>query len=301
MTRATLATVATIFLAVFAITACALRVESAPAYEGHTFCASGATGYLLDPTGAVVHTWQASGIAQTCAYLLEDGGALFPIQNSQCNSPHHDGSYPNGRFHKVSWDGTITWDYRFCDATARAGYDVHPMPNGNILIPTDAYNVAKVFEVQPTGATSGDIVWQYALPDSLTGGNTYMNAVSYSPELDLIVADCSRRPVPIRPTWMIRRGLWICPWMNGGTSSRQSWIVGVTTIRHSSLRSFLLLRGGRSLIWTSSSIAERWIRTNSIPGTVPWRSRWTRSGSNTPSGRLWVVTPTCSHCASASA
>lgn len=175
--------------AVLTIAAFSDRAAAAPPYQGYTFCASGSTAYLLDPGGVIVHTWHASGSAQTCAYLLEDGSALFPIQNTQCNSPHHDGAYPSGRFQKISWDGVITWDYRFCDATARAGYDVEPMPNGNILIPTDAVNVAKVFEVQPTGNTTGDIVWQCSLPSDLTGGNTYMNSVSYNPELDLVLVD----------------------------------------------------------------------------------------------------------------
>ncbi len=176
-------------LAFFAIGVFNLPASAAPEYEGYTFCASGSVGYLLDPDGVVVHTWHASGAAQTCAYLLEDGSALFPIQNSSCGSPHHDGAYPHGRFQKINWEDDIVWDYRFCDATARAGYDVEPMPNGNILIPTDARNVAKVFEVQPTGPTSGTIVWQCALPDSLTGSVTYMNSVSYNPTRDEIIVD----------------------------------------------------------------------------------------------------------------
>jgi hypothetical protein len=171
------------------LAACCAPASAAPPYEGYTFCAGGSTGYLLDPSGGVVHTWHASGAAQTCAYLLEDGRALFPIQNNQCLFPHHDGAYPSGRFQKISWDGELLWDYRFCDETARAGYDVEPMPNGNILIPTDAVNVAKIFEVQPTGPTSGDIIWQCSLPGYLVGGNTYMNAVSYNPELDMILVD----------------------------------------------------------------------------------------------------------------
>ncbi len=152
-------------------------------------CAVGSTVHLLDMSGTSVHTWHASGTAQVSAYLLPDGSVLVPIQNSTCTQPHHDGAYPNGRFQKINWDGQIIWDYRFCDATARAGYDVEPMPNGNILIPTDASNVSKIFEVQPTGSTTGTIVWQCSLPDSLTGSMTYMNSVSYNPELDQILID----------------------------------------------------------------------------------------------------------------
>jgi hypothetical protein len=164
-------------------------VGGATAYPGYTFFASGSKAYLYDMSGRSVHTWTASGSAQTCAYLLADGSALFPIQNTSCTSPQHNGAYPNGRFQKISWDGTILWDYYFCDSTARAGYDVEPMPNGNILIPGDSSTVAKIFEVKPTGTTTGQVVWSNTLPSSITSGQTYINSVSYNPELDKILVD----------------------------------------------------------------------------------------------------------------
>jgi hypothetical protein len=143
-------------------------VRAATADPGYTFCASGTTAYLLNMSGQTVHTWTASGSAQTCAYLLHDGSALFPIQNTSCTSPQHNGAYPSGRFQKIGWDGTILWDYKFCDATARAGYDVEPMPNGNILVPADSSTVAKIVEIQPSGTTNGTVVWSYTLPSALT-------------------------------------------------------------------------------------------------------------------------------------
>jgi hypothetical protein len=161
----------------------------AAAYPGYTFYASGTKAYLVDMNGKSLHTWTASGSAQTCAYLLADGSALFPIQNSSCTSPQHNGAYPSGRFQKISWDGTILWDYYFCDSTARAGYDVEPMPIGNILIPGDSSTVAKIFEIKPTGTTTGQLVWSNTLPSSMTSGQTYINSVSYNPELDKILVD----------------------------------------------------------------------------------------------------------------
>lgn len=169
--------------------ALASAARAATAYPGYTFFASGTKAYLYDMTGHSVHTWTASGNAQTCAYLLADGSALFPIQNTSCSSPQHDGAYPSGRFQKIGWDGTILWDYYFCDSTARAGYDVEPMPNGNILIPADSSTVAKIFEVKPTGTTTGQIVWSNTLPSSMTSGQTYIKSVSYNPALDRILVD----------------------------------------------------------------------------------------------------------------
>jgi hypothetical protein len=57
-------------------------IEAATAYQGYTFCACGQTAYLLNPSGTQVHTWKAAGSARSCAYLLPDGSALFPIQSS---------------------------------------------------------------------------------------------------------------------------------------------------------------------------------------------------------------------------
>ena len=167
----------------------ASSASAASSYPGYTFFASGSKAYLFDANSKTVHTWQASSSAQTCAYLLADGSALFPIQNTSCTSPSHNGSYPSGRFQKISWDGAILWDYYFCDSTARAGYDVEPMPNGNILIPADASNVSKIFEVQPTGTNTGTVVWSYTLPTNLTASTTYINSVSYNPDLDQILVD----------------------------------------------------------------------------------------------------------------
>jgi hypothetical protein len=183
------APVATLLLSMALFSAPIRTARAATAYPGYTFFASGSKAYLYDMSGRSVHTWTASGSAQTCAYLLPDGSALFPIQNTSCTAPQHNGSYPSGRFQKISWDGTILWDYYFCDSTARAGYDVEPMPNGNILIPADSSTVAKIFEVKPMGTSSGQAVWSYTLPSGITGGQTYINSVSYNPELDKILVD----------------------------------------------------------------------------------------------------------------
>jgi hypothetical protein len=182
-------TLGTLLLCAAFIPILTAAVRAAPACPGYTFCASGATAYLLDMNGKTLHTWTASGSAQTCAYLLSDGSALFPIQNTSCTSPQHNGAYPSGRFQKISWTNTIVWDFYFCDSTARAGYDVEPMPNGNILFPADASGVSKLFEIQPSGTSGGTLVWSNTLPSNLTGGQTYLNSAKYNPALDEIVVD----------------------------------------------------------------------------------------------------------------
>jgi hypothetical protein len=161
---------------------------AAPPYPGYIFCASGAKGYLISPTGETVHIWNATSSAQSNAYLLPDGSALFPVRTT-C-TVRGDGAFPHGRLQKISWDGAITWDAVVCDETFTPGYDLDPMPNGNVIV-GGATNTGglKIVEVQPSGTSSATIVWSYTLPDSLGSGRGYINSLSYNPDLDYILID----------------------------------------------------------------------------------------------------------------
>ncbi|MBN1982810.1 MAG: T9SS type A sorting domain-containing protein [Chitinivibrionales bacterium] len=156
-------------------------------YQGYIFCASGATAYLLDPKGAQVHTWKAASSAAAVAYLLTDGSALFPIKTTcKVQGP---GAYPSGRLQKIDWNGKVVWDATVCDETFTPGYDLDPMPNGNVLMPGRSNTGAlKLVEFQQSSATAATIVWQYVIPDSLGSGG-YINSLSYNPDLDYILVD----------------------------------------------------------------------------------------------------------------
>jgi hypothetical protein len=165
---------------------------AATPYPGYIFCASGQYGYLISPTGETVHTWKASGSARSNAYLLPDGSALFPLQTT-C-TVRGDGAYPHGRLQKISWDGAITWDAVVCDASFTPGYDLDPMPNGNVIVGgATSTGGLKIVEVQPSGTSGATVAWSYTLPDSLTTGTSmgggYINSLSYNPDLDYILID----------------------------------------------------------------------------------------------------------------
>ncbi|HEX2956988.1 MAG TPA: T9SS type A sorting domain-containing protein [Chitinispirillaceae bacterium] len=173
---------------------------------GYLFYGSNYTAYLVDMNGTTMHTWKASGKIQCVAYLLEDGSVLFPSDN-RCGV-QINGTHAHGRIQKIAWDGTITWDYKFCPSGWGPGYDIEPMPNGNVLVPADNTSKAGIiYEIKPSGSSDGEIVWQCQLPDSLnasSGGTsggpggpgggggmsgTYINSVSYNPDLDYILVD----------------------------------------------------------------------------------------------------------------
>jgi hypothetical protein len=178
---------------IIALSVAATGVKAATPYPGYIFCASGQNGYLISPTGATVHTWKASGSACSNAYLLPDGSALFPIKPTTTCPVRGDGAYPHGRLQKISWDGAITWDAVVCDATFTPGYDLDPMPNGNVIV-GGANNTGglKIVEVQPSGSTGATVVWSYTLPDSLGSGMGYINSLSYNPDLDYILIDLNQ-------------------------------------------------------------------------------------------------------------
>lgn len=171
--------------------------RSSVAVDGYLFYGSGTTAYLTDMSGTVQHTWKAGGSIQCVAYLLEDGSVLFPFSGS-CGV-QINGAHAHGRIQRIAKDGTIAWDYKFCPSGWGPGYDLEPMPNGNILIPADNTSKAGIiYELKPSGTSGAEIVWQFQLPDSLNsssgssgggGMGTYINSVSYNPDLDYILVD----------------------------------------------------------------------------------------------------------------
>jgi len=85
---------------------------------------------------------------------------------------------------KVSWSGTVTWQYTYSTSSYRSHHDIEPMPNGNVLliaweVKTAAQCVAAglnhsvslwpdhIVEIQPVGTSGGNIVWQWHAWDHL--------------------------------------------------------------------------------------------------------------------------------------
>ncbi len=163
---------------------------AAEPYPGYTMFGSGSKAYIYDMEGELRHTWSASGGSiQTTAYLLPDGSALFPLQNSSCPF-RPQGAHPGGTIQKVSWDGEILWDFDFCDNSFTPSYDIEPLPNGNVLViagvSSNSSGPGKIFEVKQTGKNDGEVVWECNVNSLMSGVRGYMNCVSYNPDLDQI-------------------------------------------------------------------------------------------------------------------
>jgi hypothetical protein len=90
-----------------------------------------------------------------------------------------------GRIQLIDWDGTVLWDYRYLDDDHHQHHDIELMPNGNVLLiawerKSQAEAIAagrqsiggemwptEIVEIEPDGATGGNIVWEWHLWDHL--------------------------------------------------------------------------------------------------------------------------------------
>ncbi|MFC1573215.1 aryl-sulfate sulfotransferase, partial [Candidatus Eisenbacteria bacterium] len=208
-------------------------------YEGETLVSpmTTTTTHLIDMDGASHKTWHGADRPASMAYLLADGSILRP-----CRHPEGAfmGAAAGGRVQRIDADDTVVWDYLFSTDDYQQHHDIEPMPNGNVLVvawerKTNVEAIAAgrqgisgemwptlIAEIEPVGATSGTVVWEWHAWDHLiqdadpikpgygviadhpelidinygslppTGGDwLHINAIDYDPVYDQIIF-CSR-------------------------------------------------------------------------------------------------------------
>ncbi|TNF29617.1 MAG: hypothetical protein EP314_02455, partial [Bacteroidetes bacterium] len=145
--------------------------------------------YIMNNCGEVVHTWQGDGVTLGNAfYVLEDGTMMRCAKADTAQNHIIQAGGGGERIQHVQWDGTVTWDYIHYTATERLHHDIAVLPNGNILAIVWEYKDQaaciqagrdpnklaygsllneKIIEIEPTGPTTGNIVWEWSLWDHL--------------------------------------------------------------------------------------------------------------------------------------
>jgi hypothetical protein len=158
--------------------------------------------YALDMDGTVVNTWQGSASPASCAYLLADGSVVRPCEDT---GGSFNGGGLGGRLQKIDADNNIVWDYLLSTYDYQQHHDVQPMPNGNVLAIAwerktrqEAIDAGRqtingemwptmIAEIQPDGATGGNVVWEWHLWDHLVQdadpGKPNYGVVADHPEL----------------------------------------------------------------------------------------------------------------------
>ncbi len=106
------------------------------------------------------------------------------VRACQYTSNQLNGPAMCGMVQDVDWNGTITWQYTYSTSVYCSHHDIHPMPNGNVLL--IAYEVKsatqaveagcsqsmtiwpdKIVEIKPSGASGGEVVWEWHAWDHL--------------------------------------------------------------------------------------------------------------------------------------
>src|SRR5258705_10012799 len=163
------------------------------------------SAYLIDTNNNVYHTWALGNSYRTgySAYLEPGGTLVKSVQNS---GNYFTGGPITGAVIRADWNGNILWNYVYSTQAYCAHHDICPMPNGNVLLIAyerkSATEVAaagcttfsqemwpdKIVEVQPTGATTGNIVWEWHAWDHLVQDvdsslANYQSSIVNHPEL----------------------------------------------------------------------------------------------------------------------
>jgi len=171
-------------VAAIVLLVCSLPVRAEEPFEGQTLISpmNSNDAFLLDMDGTVVQTWHGGNRPASMAYMLSDGSILRP-----CTDP--SGSFSaggaGGRIQRIDADDRVVWDFYFSNADHQQHHDIEPMPNGNVLLIAwerktreEAEAAGRqsiggemwptlIVEVEPVGATGGDIVWEWHLWDHL--------------------------------------------------------------------------------------------------------------------------------------
>ncbi|MCC6448601.1 MAG: aryl-sulfate sulfotransferase [Chitinophagaceae bacterium] len=193
-------------LLIIGFSICAVAAVVAQKWNGLTLYSTqnSTATYLYDTTGAIVKTWTHSSSSKTgYSTYMEPGGTLVRTIAHSGNS--FSGGPVCGEVQKVDYNGNVTWDFVYSTTDYCTHHDICPMPNGNVLLIAYERKTAaqatqagcsqnieiwseKIVEVQPTGATTGTIVWEWHLWDHLVQSNNsakdnYATSISDHPEL----------------------------------------------------------------------------------------------------------------------
>jgi hypothetical protein len=166
-----------------------LVINDPRAFQGYTVLSpmNSTTTYLLDMQGKVVHSWKSNCTPALCAYLLDNGHLLRP-GTVRGEKQAIGGPGAGGRIQEFTWEGELVWDFKFSDDRHLPHHDITRLPSGNVLMivwdkKTGDEAIAagrrpdsvqgshllpdSLYEVQPTGKTTGKVVWEWHLWDHL--------------------------------------------------------------------------------------------------------------------------------------
>jgi len=145
---------------------------------------SSTTTYLIDKCGKQVKSWPSTYRPGQSVNILPDGTLL---RSGNANNTIFNAGGKGGIIQKIDWNGNVTWTYNISNTLECQHHDIKALPNGNVLaivwesktnaeainqgrnpssVPPTIWS-EKIIEIQPTGLTTGTIVWEWHLWDHL--------------------------------------------------------------------------------------------------------------------------------------
>ena len=183
----------TVFLVILGIS------SSQDVFEGYTLFTPGdgggggsVTTYLIDNNYNNIQTWSHSNGPASMPYLIS--GVELGFENTmliypyRVDNPTMESGGVGGGVQCLTWDGELVWDYVLSNSDYQHHHDVEPLPNGNVLLiawekktASEGYAMGReeidnplnqmwssaIFEIQPDGNGSAQVVWQWHLWDHL--------------------------------------------------------------------------------------------------------------------------------------
>jgi len=154
-------------------------------FNGYTLYSTqnSTTATLMDTNQATFKTW--TGLAATgYSSFLMPGGTLVRAAKGGTTPTGVPGGPICGKVQKHNYAGTLVWDYIYAGADYISHHDICPMPNGNVLVIAYEKRTAaqvtaaggnnaiemwpdKIVEIEPTGLTTGNVVWEWKAWDHL--------------------------------------------------------------------------------------------------------------------------------------
>jgi len=137
---------------------------------------------MVDSNGVVDQVWPSAFGSSFASYVDQTGSLLrvivtddFPVGGTA------------GGLQRVALDGTVLWDFRYDSLGRLSHHDIAELPNGNVLIVaweekttaeaieagrdpgllSGTFRPDHIIEVEQTGLTTGEIVWEWYAWDHL--------------------------------------------------------------------------------------------------------------------------------------
>jgi hypothetical protein len=160
--------------------------------------------FLIDTNNNVYKTWTMAANRKTSfsSYLIP-GDTLVRTVDYPGNVIVN--GTISGEVQKVDWNNNVVWDFIYSTDSTVLHHDIHPLPNGNVLMIAMDVKTAyqgtqsgasfsilrytdKIIEVHQTGPTTGTIVWEWKVWDHLCqdyapAKKNYVPSISQNPQL----------------------------------------------------------------------------------------------------------------------